>query len=385
MTLSMDKLKKYNNWVLAFLFLLALIIAYKSIDNLGKLGDWVIDIFKIIKPFVVGFIIAYVLNIPRKIIHKKLSLCRKSFISKRSKGISIVLVYLIAIAVIIVAVRALLPAIYSNISDIIDNAGKYIETIVQYVADWQDKLDINIIQLDSKAPFSKILEEYISSINIDEFSKYAQGVINITSGVINALITIIVSVYMLIDADRITNNIKSVIAVFTTEKRTEEVFLYFRKVNDIFSKYIYCRVVDAVIMSVISTIILSIIQVKYALLLGLLIGFSNLIPYFGAIIGSVVTVIITLVTGGIFKTIWVAVSLFVLEQIDGNYIGPKIMGEVLEVRPLWVIFAVTVGGRLFGVVGMVFSVPVMVVLKMMASDYLEEKRLKKAQQYTEEI
>ncbi|MBQ3037988.1 MAG: AI-2E family transporter, partial [Clostridia bacterium] len=226
----------------------------------------------------------------------------------------------------------------------------------------------------SKMNISKAIEDFIKSINLNEFSKYAQGVINLTSGVINTFIAIIVSVYMLIDKERIKKGIKSVFTVLFSEEKTERVSTIIANINNVFSKYIYCRVIDGLIMGILSIIILSLLGVRYALVLGTLVGFCNLIPYFGSIIGSVITTLITIVTGGFFKGLWTLITLTVLEQIDGNLIGPKIMGDVLEIRPLVIIFAVTVGGGLFGVLGMLFSVPIFVVLKMMGEEYLVAKQ-----------
>lgn len=101
-----------------------------------------------------------------------------------------------------------------------------------------------------------------------------------------------------------------------------------------------------------------------------MIGVLNLIPYFGSIISSVIAVIITVFSTGIFPAIWTGIALLVLEQIDGNIIGPKIIGDKLDMRPLWIIFSVTVGGGLFGFVGLLLSVPVMMVIKMICKDLL---------------
>ena len=273
--------------------------------------------------------------------------------------------------------RALIPAIYKNALDLYNNAPYYIEKMISILEQWQQRLNLKIFSADSKITFEKALEDFIKSINLTEFSKYAQGVINLTSGVINAFISIIVSVYMLIDKELIKKRLKTVFSILSSEEKTRKLGSYFARVNDIFSKYIYCRVIDGLIIAVIATLILTILKVKYALILGILIGLCNLIPYFGSIIGTVITMVITLVTNGIFTTLWAGVLLIVLEQIDGNYIGPKIMGEVLEIRPLWVIFAVTVGGGLFGVIGMLFSVPILVIIKMVSEDYIKTKQTQK--------
>lgn len=370
----MRNLKNYREWLIPFSLLLILILVYKSLDNFSVVGEYVSDFFGILRPFIVGFVIAYIFNLPCKKIQNLLLKCKNKYIQKKSKSLSILIVYLLSLLTIVFVVRALVPAIYKNAIDLYNNIPAYLETLSTYIESWQDKMDIQLFTADSKMNIAKAIEDFIKSFNLNEFSKYAQGVINLTSGVINTFIAVIVSVYMLIDKERIKKGLKSVFTVLFSQEKTDRIGSVIANINNVFSKYIYCRVIDGIIVGIISIIILSLLGVKYALVLGTLVGFLNLIPYFGSIISTVITTLITIITGGFFKGLWTLISLTVLQQIDGNLIGPKIMGDVLEIRPLVVIFAVTVGGGLFGVMGMLFSVPVFVVLKMMGEEYLTAKR-----------
>ena len=365
----MNKLKKLNSQVITFIFIVLLLIIYKSLDNFSKITDFFFILFETIKPFITAFVIAYILNMPCKSIEKLLNKSRVKYLKKYSRGISILIVYILAILIITVTVRSIVPAIYENILDLYKNAAVYIEQIVAYINMLLDDFEF-IISLES---ITTALLNYITKIDVTEFSKYAQGVISFTSGVMNSFISIIASVYMLIDSRRIIRSLKRFIAIFSSEETSDKISDFFKRINDIFSKYIYCKLLEGTIVGIIATIILNIIGVKYALVLGIFIGILNLIPYFGSIISTICVVLITLVTGGIYQALWTLVSLIVLEQVDGNIIGPKILNNVLEIRPLWVIFAVTVFGSLFGVVGMLLSVPVMVVVKMIAKEFLENK------------
>ncbi|MDY3927759.1 MAG: AI-2E family transporter [Clostridia bacterium] len=373
----MKFLKKYSSWIAPFLFLLVLIIVYKSLDNLNSLKNYLYSFLEILKPFFVGFLIAYIVNLPAKKLENFINNSKYDVLKKHSKGISIFFVFFTAIIIVVITVRALVPELYSNVLDLYNNAPAYINKIMGYIEKWQHKLDLRIIQPGNKLSAAKAIEDYIKSFDLTEFSKYAQGVINITSGVINTFISFVAAIYMLIDKQRIVDGIKNIIAVFWSEEKSESICGYFGKINDIFSKYIYCRLIDALIITVLATAILYALRVKYALVLGLMVGFLNLIPYFGSIISTILVMIISLVTGGIFKLIWTGITLTILQQVDGNYIGPTIMDNVLEIRPLTVIFAVAVGGGFFGVLGMLFSVPIAGVIKMMCEDFINKKRIEK--------
>ena len=131
------------------------------------------------------------------------------------------------------------------------------------------------------------------------------------------------------------------------------------------------------IIGIISSIAMSIIGVKYAILLGFMIGIFNLIPYFGAIIAVIIAALITLLTGGIWQALIMVVVVTILQQIDANIINPKILGNSLKISPLLVIFAVAVGGAYFGFWGMFLSVPIIAVFKLLLTDYIEYKIKKK--------
>lgn len=369
------KKPKLNGQIFTFLLVVLLLIIYKSIDNLSAVGDFFAMLFGAIKPFVIAFLIAYILNMPRRNIQGLLEKTKIKYFVAHSKGISILLVYLLAVVIITISVRTIVPAIYENCLDLYKNAPEYMEKIMVYINGWLDRFNLNIISLEN---VTTAILNYIKNIDVTEFSKYAQGVINLTAGLMNTFISIIASIYMLIDYERIIKVIKYILAIFTSNEKAKKTCEYFKKVNDIFSKYIYCKIIEALIVGALSTVILFILKVKYPLMLGFFIAFLNLIPYFGSIISSIFVVLITLVTGGIFQAIWTAVALLVLEQIDGNFIGPKIMNNILDIRPLWVIIAVTVFGKLFGVVGMLISVPVLVVIKMMTKEFIRNKEQMKS-------
>ena len=183
---------------------------------------------------------------------------------------------------------------------------------------------------------------------------------------------------MLIDKEKIKRSVKRVMYLFIKKDMCDSIIRVIKRTNNVFSKYFFCLIIDAVIMSLLSTVILSVLKVKYAIILGSMIGIFNLIPYFGAIFAITLTIVVTLITGGAFQAIWAFVLLIVLQQLDGNFIGPKIMGEVLDASPLLIIFAITVCGGIFGIGGMIVSVPIFVVLKMIITDFINEKELEKS-------
>ncbi len=372
----MKRFEKYYKWIAAFIFCVAVIAVYKTFDNFSNILKGIGAVISAFGPFVVGFVIAYLLNIPAKRIEKLFGGRKNVFIKKRAKGISILIVYLLSFAIVVVVLGALLPAIYKNILDLYNNLPAYATVIENRLNSFEIVKKFNIFG-EGGFDVHSAANGIFKSIDMTQFGKYAQGVFDMTSGVVNIFIAIIASVYMLLAKEKLKKGVLRLMRAFFSEDTVSSVVAHAGRINDVFTNYLYSRLICSAVMAVVCGAVLSLMKVKYSVILGLFIGAMDMIPYFGSIIACVVAALVTLITGGIWKTVWVSLVLLVLQQIDGNVLGPKIMGESLEISPLLIILAVTVGGTLFGFVGMLLSVPIAAILKAVAEEYLEEYEQKK--------
>ena len=214
---------------------------------------------------------------------------------------------------------------------------------------------------------------------MDNIGTYAKNAIGVFTGIFNVFVAFIVSVYVLSERDRIYGFIRRGTRALFKDKNYKNLMKYFNSANKIFLGFISSQLIDAIIVSVLTTIAMSFMGIKYAPLLGLIIGIFNIIPYVGAIIGVAISAIITLITGGLSQAIWMVVIITILQQIDANVINPKIIGNSLKMSPLLVIIAITVGGTYWGVVGMFVSVPISALIKIIAEDYIDYKIKEKIQ------
>lgn len=375
----MPEKRKYSTWVLAFLFVVGIIIVYKTVDNFSFIFEFAGKVTGALRPFITGFIIAYLLNMPMKRINGLLLKSKYSFVTKRAKGLSILLTYILALILLTIFLRLIIPAIYQNIMDIYYSVPYYINLIMQKLTALQEQLGINFMNID-KASAVEAVQGFISNMKFSEFSKYAQGVIDVTSGIISVFIAIIVSIYMLMDKAIISSAIKRFLHAFIKKEYVDRFLDFSARINEIFTRYIFSVVLDCVIVGILCTVAMSILNVRYSIVLGVMIGIFSLIPYFGAIVAVTLSIIITLLTGGWIKALWTGILLLVLQQIDGNFIGPRIMGNMLKARPLLIIFAVTLGGGLFGVWGMILSVPIAMVVKLIIDELLTAREAKNEQE-----
>lgn len=376
--LFMKHLRKYTGWVIAFVFAVAVIAVYKTFDNVKNIVDFFGVILSALGPFVIAFIIAYLLNLPIMKIKGFIDNHTKNkFFIKHSYGIGIFIVYIIAIIFMVITLSKLIPALYSNILDLYTNFPNYWSNMINYLNGFEIVQRLKIFEKGQFEAYDAIYNIF-NHIDFSQFSKYASGIMSFTSGIVNAFIAFIASIYMLLDKARIQRGIIRLIALFMPEDKLDDMIDRLRDINDIFTSYIYSRIVCGIITGFISAVVLMILRVKYALMLGILIALLDLIPYFGSIISCVLSILITLITGGIFKAIYVSIALIIIQQFDGNILAPKIMGSSLEIRPITIIFGVSVGGTLFGFMGMLLSVPILAVIKSILSAQLQRIEKKKA-------
>ena len=344
-----------KKWIYWFSFAMAVILIYKVLDNYSEIKDWISNFFRIIMPFVIGIIIAYLLYLPSKKIenvYKKVKLIRK-----KSRLLSVMTVYIIAIVLFLLIIRFVVPIISQSIVDLVNNFQNYYNLTVEKINELPDD--------------SPLKSEYL--INLEKLTKYAQGAISIASGIFDFFVSIIVSVYILLERTEIVGFIKKLTKSIFDEDIYNNINKYFDRTNEIFLKFLASQFLDAIVVGILTSVAMSIMGVKYGVLLGFLIGLFNMIPYFGAIIAVTISIIITFLTGGISQAIWMAVVVIILQQIDANIINPKIVGDSLKISPLLVIFAVTIGGAYFGFLGMFLAVPIVAVIKIVLIDYINYK------------
>ena len=375
----MESKKALTKWLYWFLFAVAVIAVYKTLDNFKDIDNFVKGIIGVIMPFLIGIFIAYLLYIPCSKIERVLSKSKLGLLRKKARLISVILVYITAILIIVIAMNFIIPYLVSSVSDLASNATSYYNIAIETMKNVPEDSFLKNIDIEGIIEGLKgiKLEQYF---NIEAITKYIKEVIGVVNGIFDVFVSIVVSIYILIERAQIINFIRKIAKVSVKESTYKTLSKYFYSSNEIFFKFLSSQIIDAIIVGILTSIAMSILGVKYAVLLGVMIGISNLIPYFGAIVGVGLSIIITIFTGGISKAIWLAIVVIILQQIDANIINPKIVGNSLEISPLVVIFAVTVGGAYFGVLGMFLAVPIFTVIKKYIVDYVDYKNKLRANQ-----
>ena len=373
--------KEWKRWLFWFSFAVASIIVYKTIDSVSTIFNAISGFLNLLMPFFLAVLLAYVLYMPSKKLENGINNSKIAFIKKHKRGLSVFLIYIVLVLIIFVFFNFLIPNIISSVKDLFNNLPEYYNSRLDYFSNISDdsllaKLNVKHYANELKKTdiAENVMNELIKYINIDNISSYIKGIISATTVIFDIFVTIIVSIYILLERSDIKSFLKNLSKVVFDEKTNNKIAKYYHRTNGIFFTYITSQIIDAFIVGIITTGAMLILRVRYAVLLGFIIGLFNIIPYFGAIIGVIISIIITIITGGPFQAIWMSIIVILLQQIDANIINPRILGSSLNLSPILVIFGVTVGGTYFGPLGMFLAVPVVAFIKLMLEDFIEMKK-----------
>lgn len=379
----MKEKKNWTKWIYWFTFAVAVIAVYKTLDNFKDISKWFGGLISILMPFFMGILIAYLFYIPCRQIEKLFKKIKFKFINKRARGLSIIAVYIIAILLISIIINILIPSLSKSIVDLANNLPGYYENAKNFINDMPED---SLIKKESVQEIISNLEkiDITKIVNLENVSDYIKGVMGVASTLFSIFVSIVMSVYILLERAEILKFVRRLISALFKEETCKAIDHYFIRANDIFFKFISSQVIDAVVVGIIVSIAMWILGVKYWVLLGFMIGLFNIIPYFGAIIAVGIATLITVFTGGFTKALWMLIVVIILQQLDANIINPKIIGNALKLSPILVVFSVTVAGAYFGILGMFLAVPVIALIKILVNDFIEV-RLRNKEKFKEDI
>lgn len=363
--------KKRISWLL---IAITVVVVYKMLDNFSSIQQWFGTLFAIMKPFLIGILISYILFMPCKKIENIYKKSKLKLMVKKSRGLSVITTYIIFILIIIIVINCIFPVLRDSIVELVSNVPGYYDTLVnKYNELPEDSILKSEIIKDKMSEFTSIDIKQFLNINNDKIIEYVKNIIDIFSGIFDVFVSIVVSVYVLLQRDSIVKAMRRFARAIFKKSMYETINRYFTKANEVFFTFITSQLLDALIVGIMTTVAMMILKVSYAPLIGFMIGLFNLIPYIGAIVAVAIGILITLITGGFGKALAMAIVVIVLQQIDANIINPKILGSSLETSPLLVLFSITIGGAYFGIIGMFLGVPIAVVIKTILTDFVDNK------------
>jgi predicted PurR-regulated permease PerM len=339
---------------------------------------------KILTPVSIGIIIAYITNPLVAFIEK---MARKiKFIKlkneKKYRTIAIFTSFILIILIIFLLIGTFIFSITEQFSNI--NLDKVINIVTSYINSFSDSLKNIEVKLESLNIESKALEQYVSQFSamlvnwLKNFANnLATNTMNISGYISNFVFGLIIAIYLLLDKDEFIRYGNKFSKAMFSEKTDKKIKGYMHDFDQIFSGYMRGTLLDVLCMCVILSVSLSIVGIKFGVLIGILAGLCNLIPYFGPFVAYGGTIIFGVLNAQYSQVITAIIVLFIVQQIDGNIIGPKLMGTSISLKPVLILISIIIGASIAGVLGMVLAVPVAALIKLFLKRSIEERIKKK--------
>lgn len=344
------------------LLIIIILIGYWIVNNFNALGNFFKIISHILSPFILGSCFAFILNIPMTFFEKNLSKIKtkkgkKIKHRKLLRIVSILFAILVIVLVLTLIIKLIVPELINIGKMLIDNIPFYAEEITKLIEQYNDKIpDINNIIQESNIDIENIKSQIINQIS-GLLTSSISIISNIISAIANFFIGIIFAIYLLIDKEKLQNQAKKILYAYINKEKADKIMKIGITSNNTFRNFFTIQFLEAIILGSLCMIGMLILKIPYAVPIGILVGVTALIPIVGAFIGVIIGAILILSVEPI-KSITFILFFLILQQIEGNLIYPRVVGNSVGLPGMWVLVAVTIGGNLGGILGMLIGVPI---------------------------
>lgn len=355
------------------------------LNNFGVVWDIIGFVLIVITPFIVGLCIAFIINMPYVFFADKAyaGLAKKGKgLQKIRKPLALITAYIIVFGIVAFLIIILIPQLVESFEKLITNFSNYASSFQRIVSDYA-KQYFNVTIGDDSDIF-QLINDAVKMVTGGELTAFLQNTasyiapsifdftVNFTTNIYNLGMGLIVSFYFLACKDKLLYQTKKLTYAYTPKKYLPKVLQIADLSNRMFGRYIYGRILDSLIVGILCFIGMSIFGFDYALLISVIIGITNVIPVFGPFLGAVPSVFIMLIIDPM-EAIWFTVFILILQQIDGNIIGPRIMGSSIGISGFWIMASVIIGGGLFGIIGMFIAVPIFSIIYVLLGNDVNKR------------
>ena len=359
---------------------LGLLAVVLNLEAVGKLFK---TIQTVLSPMLIGVVLAYLMNPLMNFMERRLypALLNRKLAQKKAKKISRVLSMVFALLVVLVLVyefcALLLPQLYESILGIVNNFSNYYTNLTSWLASFfADNPDLQKYMTPLITDAFDMLRNWATNGLLPGIETVLAGltssIVSVVRALLNVLIGLFAALYILYSRDVFLAQSKKIIVALCSEQTSDRILDIGRRVHKVFSGFIIGKIVDSLIIGVLCYIGMRILRLPYPELIATVVGVTNVIPFFGPFIGAIPCTFLILLVDPL-RALYFALFILGLQQLDGNVIGPRILGDTVGISGFWVLVSITVAGGLFGFAGMVLGVPVFAVAYMLISDYVSFK------------
>lgn len=374
---SKDDLKKL------FKVIVFAVITYWVINNFNVIGDFIGNILSMASPFIWGAALAFILNIPMEAIEKRLVKPKRKNKKKRAVNSKIIRVFSLILSIVFIGfmlfliVKLVVPELVNVVKLVIEKIPYYIDEITQFI--------------ESDEESGKSIKEFLAGINFEpesvkkELLTFASGLLtssisivgNFVNVVVNAVIAVVFALYLLVSKETLKEQFKRLFKAYLPEKRYDGIMNVLKIAKNTFANFFTVQCFDAILLGILCIIGMLVFKIPYAVPVGVLVGVTALIPLVGGFIGVIIGSFL-IISVAPLKVLTFIVFVVILQQVEANLIYPKIVGDSVGLPGIWVLVAVSLGGKLFGVIGMLIGVPLAsVVYTIIRNDVYKRLKVKK--------
>lgn len=320
-------------------------------------------VLNVLMPFLMGVLIAMIMN-P---IINRICFLMEHYLKIKKKNVcrilACILAYVLVLGLILICIIFIVPQVFSSITELVNSLPKIYRLTTDFFNNLQKHFP-NTDMSDIQKAVNDMLPNLISTIRnfaSDIVPAIYNASVSIVQWVLNSIVALIVSIYILGDKKGLKKLIKIILYSFVPEEYIEGSIQVLRECNNIFTNFMVSKALDSLIIGCLCFVFMTIFSLDYAVLISIVVGITNMIPYFGPFIGAIPGFLILLIVNP-WKSLGFLIMILILQQFDGLYLGPKLMGNSVGMKPLWIIISITLGGKIAGVLGMFLSVPIGAIL-----------------------
>lgn len=349
------------------------ILLYCALQNTAAVKGGIGTVMSYLNPFIVGGAIAFIINVPMRFIERHLFPKAKK-LDKLRRPLALILALLAIAAIIVLVCIIVIPQIADTVSTLtvnipqyMDNAKAYVNKILEKYPELQEEFQSYTGKINWQSVITSVTgwvsNGVVSTINV------AGSAI---SGIVSAVVGFVFAIYILLQKERLGRQVRMIAYSLLPEKAADKFFKISNMTSDTFSKFLSGQCLEACILGSMFAIVLAVFRMPYVALISVLIAFTALIPIVGAFIGCVIGAFLIFMISPV-KAVWFVIIFLVLQQIEGNFIYPKVVGSSVGLPAIWVLAVVTVGGKLMGVIGMLVMIPLSSVLYAIFREFIYNK------------
>ena len=361
-----------------------ILLVYFLMQNWGKVTELFDTAQDILRPFTFGLIFAYLLNAPLMFFEQHLGFVEKSKPRKSlRRALAIIITWIATVAVLGTFFYIIMPDVIDSVNTLITNIPGYLDSVQSFVRTFAETYEIDLPFVEDFLNFKirpEVVMNFIKDYGEDllpQIANIANISVQIGGWLFDIVIAVIISIYVMFSKETLIAQLKKVLYAAFKKETASTMVRVARESHRIFSGFINGKLLDSLIIGILCFIVMSIAGFDYAMLISFIVGCTNVIPFFGPFLGAIPSVLILLMVD-FWQAFWFAIFVFVLQQLDGNVIGPKILGDSTGLPAIWVMFAILVGGGIFGIIGMFVGVPAFAVIYKFSKEIIENKLKKKA-------